>query len=348
MVDEIELIVRGGDGGAGVVSFRHEKYVPFGGPDGGDGGKGGSVYLEVEESLFSLAPLRFKSRLRAEAGGRGRGKKQSGRDGGDLVVKVPRGIMVYEMGAGNVLLGELLDPGERMLVARGGRGGLGNSHFATPVDRAPRRATPGQQGEGRRLLLELRLVLDVAIIGCPNAGKSTLLSRLSRAQPKIAEYPFTTTDPILGIAQVGFGTFIIGEIPGLIPGAHEGRGLGDQFLRHIQRARLLVHLLDGSSVGVRQDLELINRELSLYSEELAAKPQVVVVNKLDLFLVAERQQEIAAELAGLAMPHFISAATGEGVATLLAELARRLKELPRIRIAAAPAALRPRPAVQKS
>jgi GTP-binding protein len=261
-----------------------------------------------------------------------------------LVVAVPAGTLVSATEEGERrLLADLVEEGDRVLVAQGGRGGLGNVHFATAVEHVPRRATPGAPGEERELVLELRLVLDVGIVGRPNAGKSTLLARLSHARPRVAPYPFTTTEPELGIGEVDFRTFIIGEIPGLIEGAYQGRGLGDLFLRHTERARVLLHLLDGTSPGMREELESINRELELYNPALAAKPQVVAVNKTDLPEVQARLGEIQEELKGVSPLFLISAATGEGVDVLLRELAARLAHTRAERRPLSPVVIRPRP-----
>lgn len=344
MVDEIELLVRAGDGGDGVVSFRREKFVPFGGPDGGDGGAGGSIHLAVDTRLFSLSPLRYRKRLRAADGGRGSGRQRTGKDGEDLVVAVPAGTLVYADEAGERrLLADLVDEGEHVRVARGGKGGLGNMHFATPVDQAPRRATRGAVGEESQLVLELRLVLDIGIVGRPNAGKSTLLGRLSHARPRVAPYPFTTTEPELGIGEVDFRPFVIGEIPGLIEGAHLGRGLGDLFLRHTERARVLLHMLDGTSDGMREEMDSVNRELEQYNPALAAKPQVVAVNKIDLPEVQSRLEDIRGELEGVSPMFLVSAATGDGVGPLLRELADRLALTRAERRTPSPTVIRPRP-----
>ncbi|MDP7469372.1 MAG: GTPase ObgE [Dehalococcoidia bacterium] len=348
MVDEIELLVRAGDGGDGAVSFRREKFVPFGGPDGGDGGAGGAIYVTVDTRLFSLSPLRYRKRLRAVDGGRGSGRQRTGKGGDDLVVAVPAGTLVYADEAGERrLLADLVDEGERVRVARGGKGGLGNMHFATPVDQAPKRATRGAAGEEHRLVLELRLVMDIGIVGRPNAGKSTLLGRLSHARPRVAPYPFTTTEPELGIGEVDFCPLVIGEIPGLIEGAHIGRGLGDLFLRHTERARVLLHLLDGSSAGLREEMDSVNRELEQYNPALAAKPQVVAVNKVDLPEVQARLEDIRMEFKGGAPLFLVSAATGDGVGQLLRELVARLAMTRAERRSPSSTVIRPQPLTRR-
>ena len=328
-LDEVKIFVQGGRGGDGCVSFRREKFVPFGGPDGGKGGKGGDVYLEVDPNLNTL--LHFKNRIhwKAPRGQHGRGKNQTGAQGEDLIIPVPPGTAVYDAETG-ALLGDLTRPGQRLLVARGGRGGRGNASFATPTNQAPRIAEKGEPGEERWLRLELKLIADVGIVGKPNAGKSTLLSVVSAARPKIADYPFTTLEPHLGVVQMDHRTFVMADIPGLIEGAHAGAGLGHQFLRHVERTRLLVHLIDGTSDDPLRDFEQINRELALFSERLAAKPQLVVLNKIDVPEARAKWPALrsAWEARGYrAMA--ISAATRENVPELVRTLFAMLDELPR-------------------
>src|SRR5437016_6173240 len=284
-VDEIDIFVKGGDGGAGCVSFRREKYVPHGGPDGGDGGDGGSIWLEADPALTTLLDYHYKRHYHAERGQHGEGSNRHGASGGDLVLKVPLGTVVADRDTGE-RLGDLTAAGQRILVVRGVRGGRGNARFATATNRAPRRADLGRPGAERWLHLELKLLADVGVIGVPNAGKSTLVSRVSAAKPKIADYPFTTLAPTLGIVRVDDErTFVIADLPGLIPGAAEGRGLGHQFLRHTERTRLLLHILDLDPQTARDpvdDLRVIDAELAAYSPELAARPRLVVANKVDL------------------------------------------------------------------
>ena len=323
--DEATITVRAGRGGNGCVSFRREKYVPFGGPNGGHGGAGGNVYLRVNPHLNTLLPFAHQRHFAAENGQHGMGKGMHGRDGADLYIEVPPGTTVRDARTGE-LLGDLTQPGQELLVARGGRGGRGNEAFKSPTRQAPRFAEKGAPGEERTLRLELRLIADVGLVGKPNAGKSTLLSRVSAARPKIADYPFTTLAPNLGVVEAEGRTFVMADIPGLIEGAHAGAGLGLQFLRHVERTRLLVHLLDGSSPDPAADYAAINRELALYSEKLAAKPQIVVLNKLDLPEARARwaplKKELGLEVLG------ISAVTGEGISGLLRVIAERLEELP--------------------
>ncbi|HEU4401958.1 MAG TPA: GTPase ObgE [Candidatus Polarisedimenticolia bacterium] len=319
--DEATISVIGGNGGNGCVSFRREKYVPRGGPDGGPGGDGGSVHLVADRSLKALNAFRFKKRFAAERGRHGEGSGRAGRDGRDLEIHVPPGTVVYEED-GTMLVADLLQEGDRVLVARGGRGGRGNAAFATPTHQTPRRAEPGQPGEERVLRLELKLIADVGIIGFPNAGKSTLISRISAARPKIAGYPFTTLEPNLGVVDLGeLRSFVVADIPGLIEGAHAGSGLGIKFLRHVERTRVLIHLVDvsdGSGRDPLRDLEVINGELLAFSEALAAKPQIVVANKIDALAdgTGLRRLEDRSRAAGI--PFFaISAVSGRGIGDLL-------------------------------
>ena len=326
--DEARIFVQGGRGGDGCVSFRREKYVPFGGPNGGKGGKGGDVYLEVDPRLNTLIGLTRQVHWKAPRGQHGRGKDQAGAAGEDLIVPVPPGTVVYDADSGE-RLADLVRAGQRVLVARGGRGGRGNAAFATPTNQAPRIAEKGEPGQERWLRLELKLIADVGLIGMPNAGKSTLLSVVSAARPKIAEYPFTTLEPNLGVVQVDQRTFVAADIPGLIEGAHAGAGLGHQFLRHIERTRVLVHLVDGLALDPLRDVQQINAELALFSQKLAEKPQIVVLNKLDIPAVRElwpllRQEWEAAGLEPMA----ISAATGENVEALLRRIVALLDSLP--------------------
>jgi GTP-binding protein len=330
-IDEIDIYVQGGDGGAGCVSFRREKYVPRGGPDGGDGGRGGSVWLEADPALSTLLDFHYKRHYKAERGVHGKGANRHGAAGEDLTLRVPLGTLVTDRDSGEEL-GDLTTPGERLLAIAGARGGRGNARFASSINRAPRRADLGQPGAGRWLHLELKLLADVGVIGFPNAGKSTLVSRLSAATPKIGDYPFTTLAPTLGIVRVdGERTFVIADLPGLIPGASEGKGLGHQFLRHTERTRLLVHLLDLDPQNERdpvEDLAVIDAELAAYSPELAARPQIVVANKVDLFTPGSPR--IAAierhcRDAGLSF-HAISAVTGAGLPELVRSIAHRLEE----------------------
>ncbi len=326
-IDEAKIQVKAGDGGNGCVAFRREKYVPRGGPSGGDGGRGGNIYLESSEHLNSLLPFKYQPSFRAERGSHGEGNNRHGRDGQDLIVQVPVGTLVYD--EEGELLHEFVRPAERWLAARGGRGGRGNARFATPTRQAPRFAEPGEPGEERCLRLELKLLADVGLVGLPNAGKSTLLSRISAARPKIADYPFTTLTPHLGVVSYQDRTFTVADIPGLIEGAHRGLGLGHRFLRHIERTRLIAHLIDVSeqtTVEPVKGFHTINRELELYDSKLREKPQIVVATKIDS--ADERRLEAVRRLcrrAGLDLVE-ISAVTGEGIEQLVRLLAQKLKE----------------------
>ncbi|MEW6285928.1 MAG: GTPase ObgE [Chloroflexota bacterium] len=279
--DQVEIYVRSGKGGDGMVHFRREKFVPRGGPDGGDGGKGGDVIFEVRGTLNTLASFRPKQKFRAEDGARGGPSQMTGRNGKDLVIPVPPGTVIYDADTGE-LIGDLTEEGQRLVVCKGGRGGRGNQHFATSRNQAPRTAEKGEPFEEKRLRLELKLIADIGLIGVPNAGKSTLLSVLTNAKPKIAPYPFTTLEPNLGVAEIDVNTTVVlADIPGLIEGASHGAGLGHDFLRHVQRTRVLIHLLDGLSEDPLADYSQINTELSLFDPNLAKKPQVVALNKID-------------------------------------------------------------------
>jgi len=327
--DEAKIYVKGGDGGNGVVAFRREAHVPRGGPSGGNGGKGGDVYLEADPQQNTLIQFSQQVHFRAANGAHGRGKNQTGAQGADLIIRVPIGTVAYDDATGE-LLADLILPGQRALVARGGRGGRGNHAFKSATNQAPRIAENGEPGEERWLRLELKLLADVGIVGVPNAGKSTLLARVSAARPKIADYPFTTLEPNLGVVVVDNRDFVLADIPGLIEGAHAGAGLGHTFLRHIERTRVLIHLLNGLSPDPVGDYQAINQELRLFNPALAEKPQVVALNKLDLPEVQAIWPAVADRLADLGViePLAISAATGEGVPALLRRVAALLAELP--------------------
>ena len=328
MFDRVEVKVRSGKGGDGIVSFRREKYVPFGGPNGGDGGDGGSVIIRAEPSVTSLVTYRSKALYRAVNGENGRGQKQHGRSGGDLKLSVPVGTVVWDKeGTGESEPSfDLEAPGQEMVLVRGGKGGMGNTHFATSTNQAPRIIQKGEAGEERTIILEMRLIADVGIIGYPNVGKSTLVAAISAAKPKVASYPFTTLEPVLGAVELGGENVIFAEVPGLIDGAHLGRGLGHDFLRHVMRTRVLIHLLDGTSAVPREDMRRLSHELNLYDAALGRKPQVVAVNKIDLPQVRARTGEVEGELAAAGKRAiFISAATGEGLPELLAAVAKLLK-----------------------
>lgn len=329
-IDEAIITVRSGDGGNGCLSFRREKYVPLGGPDGGDGGKGGDVTLVSSQDRRTLYPFRFKHEFTAQRGGGGEGRQRTGKNGSDIVIEVPPGTIVRDAVTGDIIKDFCL-PGESFIIARGGRGGKGNTHFKSSTHRTPRFAQPGEAGEVKQLKLELKLLADVGIIGLPNAGKSTLISVISAARPKIADYPFTTLVPNLGVVKTGNREpFVVADIPGLIAGAHAGAGLGIQFLRHIERTRLLVHLIDASAIDLENPLEAyaaINTELSSYSADLARKPQIIALNKLDLPGTEERARVFKAALKKRTRLYLISAATVKGVDQLLAQISNRLDEL---------------------
>jgi GTP-binding protein len=328
-IDEVEIFVRAGKGGDGVVHFRREKYVPRGGPDGGDGGKGGDVILEVIPTLNTLSTFRHQTRFSAEDGSKGGKQNMTGRSGEDLVIPVPPGTIVYDAESGDAI-GDLVEPEQHLVVARGGRGGRGNARFASAVHQAPRTAERGEPGEERWLRLELKLIADIGIVGAPNAGKSTFLSAVTNAKPKIAAYPFTTLEPNLGVANLDEDhSLVLADIPGLIEGAHQGVGLGHDFLRHIQRTRVLIHLLDGMAEDPLLDLAQINSELALFDPDLAQKPQVVALNKIDLDYVQARWPEIEAQLKSRGYePFAISAVAGTNVRKLLYRAAQLLEQAP--------------------
>ena len=315
-LDRAKILVKGGDGGNGVTAFRREKFVPRGGPSGGDGGRGGSVSLEATNQLNTLLQFRFNPEFRAGRGLHGEGDKRHGRDGEDRNIKIPVGTVVTDADTGE-FFHDFSIPGERLVVARGGRGGRGNAQFATSTNRAPRYHEDGEQGETRSLQLELKLIADVGLVGFPNVGKSTLISRISAARPKIADYPFTTLEPHLGVVAYGDeGSFVVADIPGLIEGAHQGTGLGLEFLRHVERTKLLAHVIDVSSTSRDpvDDFLTISRELELYSGDLTRKPQIVVASKMDAAEDVQIVERLSAfcEQRGLEMFE-ISAVTGAGI-----------------------------------
>lgn len=329
MFDRVEICVVGGNGGNGVVSFRREKFVPFGGPDGGDGGKGGDVIIRADSNVDDFRRLENKGIYRAGNGKHGKGKKKHGKDGEILVFLVPVGTRISrETEDGIALVADLEQEGQQVVAAKGGEGGRGNARYASSTNQAPRIAQKGESGEKSSIILELRLISDAGIIGHPNAGKSTLLTAASAARPRIAAYPFTTREPVLGTVTVEEESFVLAEIPGLIEGAHAGKGLGHEFLRHILRTRLLIHLVDGSSPSPVENMLQVNRELTLFDPLLAQKPQLVAVNKIDLPEVKERISELKKDfqLAGV-HPFFVSAETGEGVPQLMAETMKLIKQV---------------------
>jgi len=294
LIDQAVINVQSGDGGSGCLSFRREKYVPRGGPDGGDGGRGGDVVLAADSQLSTLLDYHYKQQYRAKRGGHGEGRNRTGASADDIVLRVPPGTVVKDADTGE-FLGELIAPGDRCVVARGGRGGRGNASFATPTHQAPREHEPGRPGVERRIELELKLIADVGLVGQPNAGKSTLLAAMSAARPKIADYPFTTLEPNLGVVQLSDGrTMVMADIPGIIEGAHEGKGLGLKFLRHIERTRTLAYLIPADVEDAQSEYELLKNELAEYSRELAEKPHCIVTSKIDLLPPEEDPPRVSA------------------------------------------------------
>ena len=337
-VDEVDIHVAAGHGGRGAMSFRREKFVPRGGPNGGDGGAGGSVYLTANANLNTLLNFRFQKEFAADGGGHGEGSNRTGRKGADIELEVPVGTVIYEkQDDGVVQVADLTTAGERFLIAQGGIGGRGNAQFATSTNRAPRRAEPGLPGEEKALRLHLKLLADVGLVGFPNAGKSTMIARISAARPKIADYPFTTLSPNLGVVGLsGERTFVVADVPGLIEGAHTGHGLGHRFLSHLERTKVLVHLVDVSSASGREpveDFDVIMKELALFpgrdaaGEQLQDKPMLVVANKIDALDEPERLAQLRTHVESRNLPFFaVSAATGEGVPGLLEAVWRQLAQ----------------------
>jgi GTPase len=327
-IDEARIFVKAGDGGNGCLAFRREKYVPRGGPSGGDGGRGGDVYIAANAHVNTLLRFRFNPEHKAQRGRHGEGSNCTGQDGESIVLEVPVGTVVYDEDTGEKLH-DFTVPGERFLVARAGRGGKGNARFATATHQAPTEHQPGRPGQERRLRLELKLLADAGLVGFPNAGKSTLISRISAARPKIADYPFTTLEPGLGVVQMDdFRSFVVADIPGLIEGAHLGHGLGIQFLRHIERTKLLVHLVDVSEASGRdpvEDVETVMRELASFSEDLAKKPMLVVASKMDAAQDPERVASLKRLAEARGLPYFeISSVTGLGLEALKHAIAERV------------------------
>ena len=327
-IDRVKIKVKAGDGGNGVTAFRREKFIPRGGPSGGDGGVGGSIWMESDEGLNTLLHLRYNPEHKAERGRHGEGSNRYGKDGADAIVKVPVGTQVFDPES-NELLFDFTEPGQRYLAAKGGKGGWGNSHFATSTRQAPKYHYNGRPGAERELQLELKLIADVGLVGFPNAGKSTLISVISAAKPKIADYPFTTLEPNLGVVDMGdFRTFVVADIPGLIEGASHGAGLGHRFLRHVERTKLILHLVDVSSLSGRDpvsDYEIINRELANYDADLAERPQIVVATKIDAIDEPERLEKLKKRAKNDRKPFFaISSVTNLGVKELVVAVAQML------------------------
>ncbi|MDY6912228.1 MAG: GTPase ObgE [Chloroflexota bacterium] len=328
MIDRIEIYVFGGNGGSGMMSLRREKFIPFGGPDGGDGGDGGNVVLVADRSRTTLSDLRRQKHYRATNGENGKSKDQHGRKGSSLYLKVPIGTIVRSLSDDEEEdQADLVFDGQEVVVAKGGCGGRGNKHFSSSIKQTPRFAQEGEKGEEKKLWLDLKLLADVGLIGRPNVGKSTLINAVSAAKSRVADYPFTTLEPKLGVVEMNYKSFVIADIPGLIEGAHTGHGLGHDFLRHIERTRMLVHIVDGTTQHPAQDLKEINEELFLFNDTLKEKSQIVVVNKIDIPEVSERLGQIRAELGSLQVPVcYISAASGEGVTELMSLVAKKLEE----------------------
>jgi GTP-binding protein len=325
-LDEAKIFVKSGDGGAGVVAFRREKFIEFGGPDGGDGGRGGSVILEAVPNLNTLIDFRYQQHFKAERGGHGMGQNRSGAAGEDLVIKVPVGTQVLAEDK-ETLLADMIESGQRVVIAKGGDGGFGNAHYKSSTNRAPRRADPGWPGEERWLWLRLKLIADVALVGLPNAGKSTFLAATSRARPKIADYPFTTLTPQLGVVGIDGEEFVIADLPGLIEGAHEGAGLGTRFLGHMERCAVLLHLIDGTAEDVAEAYRTIRAELEAYGHGLTEKPEIIGLNKSDAILAEELPEKAAAlENAAPAQVMTLSGATGAGVTEVLRALKTHVLE----------------------
>src|SRR5262245_40102634 len=319
-LDEAKVYIASGAGGNGCISFRREKFIEFGGPNGGDGGKGGDVVVEAVNALNTLIDYRYQQHFKAQRGGNGMGKDRAGANGKDVVLKVPIGTQVYEED-GETLIADLTEVGQRVTISRGGNGGFGNAHFKSSTNRAPRHANPGQPGDERIIRLRLKLIADAGLIGLPNAGKSTFLAAVSAAKPKIADYPFTTLNPQLGVVRVDTREFVLADIPGLIEGAHEGAGLGDRFLGHVERCRVLLHLVDGTSEHAGAAYKTVRRELDQYGQGLADKPEIVALNKADA-LTPEQLKRQTARLTRAAKktPLVLSAATGAGVPDVLRAL----------------------------
>jgi GTPase len=319
-LDEAKVYIRSGDGGNGCVSFRREKFIEFGGPNGGDGGKGGDVIADAVEGLITLIDYRYQQHFYAKNGGGGMGKDRHGANGADAVLKVPVGTQIYEED-GETLLADLAERGQRAVLARGGNGGFGNAHFKSSTNRAPRRANPGQPGQEHTIRLRLKLIADAGIVGLPNAGKSTFLAAVSAAKPKIADYPFTTLQPQLGVVEIDGREFVLADIPGLIEGAHEGVGLGDRFLGHVERCRVLLHLVDGTGGDAGAAYKTVRAELTAYGQGLADKPEIVALNKADALTAGEiKEQTARLKRAAKKQPFVMSAVSGEGVPEVLRAL----------------------------
>src|SRR5580700_8173389 len=325
-LDEAKVYIRSGDGGNGCVSFRREKFIEYGGPNGGDGGNGGDVVVETVDGLNTLIDYRYQQHFTAKNGQAGMGKDRHGANGGDAVLKVPVGTQIYEED-GETLIADFTEAGQRVLLARGGNGGFGNAHFKSSTNRAPRRANPGQTGEEHTIRLRLKLIADAGVVGLPNAGKSTFLAAVSAAKPKIADYPFTTLSPQLGVVDIDGREFVLADIPGLIEGAHEGVGLGDRFLGHVERCRVLLHLVDGTSGHAGEAYKTVRAELSAYGEGLDEKTEVVALSKADAMSAEDIKQQVARlKRAAKKQPLVVSAVSGEGLKEILRRLLKIIEE----------------------
>jgi GTP-binding protein len=332
-LDQAKIYIRSGDGGAGAVSFRREKFIEFGGPDGGDGGRGGDVWAEAVEGLNTLIDYRYQQHFKAGTGTHGMGRNRTGPGGADVLLKVPVGTQIFAED-GETLIADLTETGQRVLLARGGNGGFGNLQFTTSTNRAPRRANPGLEGEEKWIWLRLKLIADAGLVGLPNAGKSTFLATVTSAKPKIADYPFTTLHPGLGVVRIDEREFVLADIPGLIEGAHEGAGLGDRFLGHVERCRVLLHLVDGTGEHAGRDYKVIRKELAAYGHGLADKPEIVALSKADALDEATLKEQTARlKRAAKKTPLAISSASGQGVEQVLRAL---LREVDATRAAEAP------------
>ncbi|MEK7264260.1 MAG: GTPase ObgE [Bacteroidota bacterium] len=326
-IDEATIYVKAGNGGKGVVSFRREKFIPKGGPDGGNGGKGGSVILKADRQLSTLLDFRYKQKYNADNGNSGMASNKSGRDGQDLIIRIPCGTSIYNSET-NELITDLVEDADEYIIAKGGKGGRGNGEFATPTNQAPRYSEPGIRGKENDILLSLKLIADVGFVGLPNAGKSTLISRVSAAKPKIADYPFTTLIPNLGIVRVDENkSFVVADMPGIIEGAHEGRGLGIQFLKHIERTKLLLLLIDSSSENPKEVYELLLNELGRYNEELIERRKIIVLTKSDILDDAQKKKIKKLKFGKSNTVHIISAVAGDGIAELIAMMWKELQQL---------------------
>jgi GTP-binding protein len=325
-LDQAKVHIRSGEGGAGAVSFRREKFIEFGGPDGGDGGRGGDVWAEAVDGLNTLIDYRYQQHFKAQTGVHGMGRNRTGAKGADIVLKVPAGTQIFE-DDNETLICDLTEPGQRFLLAKGGNGGFGNQHFKTSTNQAPRRANPGLPGVEKSIWLRLKLIADAGLVGLPNAGKSTFLAKVTAAKPKIADYPFTTLHPGLGVARVDAREFVIADIPGLIEGAHEGVGIGDRFLGHVERTRVLLHLVSAQEEHPGKVYKTVRGELEAYGHGLADKPEIVALSQVDTIDADERRKKLAAlKRACGAAPHLLSAATGEGVEAVLRALMAVVEE----------------------